>query len=154
MKKRPDNKTPFMASDDFGRSLKGFTLNILVSDMQRAVVFVRHVLEAEFVYDDPDIAIAVKDGFQWLIHSDHTYDKHSLLKHISSAAFRGAGAEFRLHNGDPDLAAQRAINHGFTVFDGPRDQPDHGLREVHLIDQDGYIWVVDQPLISGEGPVV
>ena len=34
---------------------------------------------------------------------------------------------------------------GEDVLDGPRDQPDHGLREAHIVDDDGYVWVPDVP---------
>ncbi|MFT7556705.1 MAG: hypothetical protein ACI9LO_003035, partial [Planctomycetota bacterium] len=59
---------------------------------------------------------------------------------------RGAGVELRLHGCNPDKAAQRARQHGFAVLYGPCDQPDHGLREAHIVDADGYIWVPDVPL--------
>ena len=84
-----------------------------------------------------------------MVHADHTYDKHAFLADTRSASRRGAGAEFRLHGCDPDATAERAQQLGFKVLDGPRDQPDHGLREVHIIDADGYGWVPDVPL-SGQ----
>ncbi|MGB1258372.1 MAG: VOC family protein [Thiolinea sp.] len=146
MKKRSDNQQPFMPPPEFGHSLTGMSLNVLVTDMDRAVLFAREVLQAEFRYADPDIAIAVKNGVQWMIHADHTYDKHPLLPITQGASRRGAGLEIRFHNGDPDQTAKDANTAGFIVLDGPRDQPDHGLREVHIEDQDGYVWVVDQPL--------
>ncbi len=59
---------------------------------------------------------------------------------------RGAGVELRLHGCDPDGVAERARQNGFRLLDGPRDQPDHGLREAHVIDADGYVWVPDVPV--------
>ena len=146
MKKRSDDQQPFMSPPDFGHSLTGMSLNLLVTDMERAVQFARDVLHAELRYADPDIAIVVKNGLQWMLHADHTYDKHPLLPVVQGASVRGAGLEIRVHRGDPDQAAQDAEASGFTVLDGPRDQPDHGLREVHIADQDGYVWVVDQSI--------
>ena len=116
---------PFMAAPDYGRSLAGFTVNLLSPDLARSLEFQRDVLRAEIL---------------------HTYDKHPLLADTSNQPRRGAGVELRLHGCDPDAAAQRALQHGFRVLDGPRDQPDHGLRETHIIDGDGYVWVPDQPL--------
>ena len=34
---------------------------------------------------------------------------------------------------------------GYTVLDGAADKP-HGLREVYIVDADGYLWVPDVPL--------
>ena len=80
-----------------------------------------------------------------MVHADHTYDKHPLLADTQSSARRGAGIELRLHHCDPDAVAARASERGFTLLDGPRDQPDHGLREAHIVDHDGYVWVPDVP---------
>ncbi len=146
MKKRPAEQEPFMPPPDFGHSLTGMSLNLLVTDMARACRFAREVLAAELRYADPDIAIVVKNGMQWMLHADHTYDKHPLLPRTQAVSLRGAGLEIRVHRADPDKTALLAQAAGFHILDGPRDQPDHGLREVHIIDQDGYVWVIDCPL--------
>jgi hypothetical protein len=83
-----------------------------------------------------------------MVHADHTYDKHALLADTQAETRRGAGVELRLHGCDPDATAARAQQHGFKLLDGPRDQPDHGLREAHIIDADGYIWVPDVPFVE------
>lgn len=135
-----------MPPPEYGKSLDGLTLNLLVTDMVRAVEFHTDVLGVDVVYSDPDITIVRGFGTRWMIHADHTYDEHVLLDVARDAKARGAGLEMRLHMRDPDDAAAAAVAHGFEVLDGPRDQPDHGLREVHLMDQDGYVWVPDVPL--------
>jgi len=135
-----------MPPPEYGKSLDGLTLNLLVTDMARAVEFHTKVLGVDVVYSDPDITIVRGFGTRWMIHGDHTYDQHALLPIAQSAEKRGAGLEMRLHLRDPDVAAAMASNLGFEVLDGPRDQPDHGLREVHILDQDGYVWVPDIPL--------
>ena len=137
---------PFMPPDEYGKSLTGFTLNILVRDMAQAVQFHRTVLQVEFVYSDPDISIIEAYGVRWMLHSDHTYDKHPLWGHTQDAQKRGVGAEFRLHGLDPDQAELAARDLGCTILSPARDQPDHGLREVHILDADGYCWVADVPL--------
>ncbi|HEY5739209.1 MAG TPA: VOC family protein [Gammaproteobacteria bacterium] len=137
---------PFMAAPDYGRSLAGFTVNLLSSDLARSLEFQRDVLRAEILHADDDLLILRGYGSHWMVHADHTYDKHPLLADTSDQPRRGAGVELRLHGCDPDAAAQRALQHGFRVLDGPRDQPDHGLRETHIIDGDGYVWVPDQSL--------
>ena len=132
-----------MAAPDYGQSLAGFTVNLLSADLGRALVFQRDVLQADVLHEDEDLLILRGFGSNWMVHADHTYDQHPLLGDTHSAARRGAGVELRLHGCNPDGVAERAREHGFSVLDGPRDQPDHGLREAHVIDDDGYIWVPD-----------
>ena len=143
------SETPsFMDPPDYGKSLAGFTVNLLTADLGRALAFQRDVLQAELLQADRDLLIVRGYGSNWMVHADHTYDKHPLLADTRQHDRRGAGIELRLHGCDPDAAAARAVEHGFTVLDGPRDQPDHGLREAHLVDADGYVWVPDLPLDS------
>ena len=143
---KKSSTTPFMAPPDYGQSLSGFTINVLSGNLPRALVFQRDVLQAEILHQDEDLLILRGYGSNWMVHADHTYDKHPLLADTQNETRRGAGVELRLHDRDPDAAAARALEHGFRVLDGPRDQPDHGLREVHIIDDDGYIWVPDVPV--------
>lgn len=144
MKKRSGD--PFMPPAEYGRSLRGFMLNILVRDMDQAVLFHRQVLQITCVYSDPDISIFEGYGISWMIHSDHTYDKHPLWGHTHDVNKRGVGAEFRLHGLDPDQAEAAARQLGCTILSPARDQPDHGLRGVHILDFEGYCWVPDVPL--------
>jgi len=137
---------PFMAAPDYGRSLAGFTVNLLSADLERSLEFQRDVLLAEILHADDDLLILRGYGSHWMVHADHTYDKHALLADTQQATRRGAGVELRLHHCDPDAIAARAREHGFRLLDGPRDQPDHGLREAHIVDDDGYVWVPDIPL--------
>jgi hypothetical protein len=143
---KKSTKTPFMAAPDYGQSLSGFTINLLSTDLARALIFQRDVLQAEILHDDEDLLILRGYDSNWMVHADHTYDNHPLLSDTRKETRRGAGVELRLHGCDPDGAAERARQHGFKLLDGPRDQPDHGLREVHIIDADGYVWVPDIPV--------
>jgi uncharacterized glyoxalase superfamily protein PhnB len=143
---KKSSTTPFMAAPDYGQSLSGFTINVLSGNLPRALVFQRDVLQAEILHQDDDLLILRGYGSNWMVHADHTYDKHPLLTDTRKETRRGAGVELRLHDCDPDAAAARALEHGFRVLDGPRDQADHGLREAHIIDDDGYIWVPDVPV--------
>jgi len=140
---KKSKQTPFMAAPDYGQSLAGFTVNLLSTDLARALIMQRDVLQAEILHADEDLLIVSGYGSHWMVHADHTYDKHPLLGDTQQETRRGAGVELRLHGCDPDAAAKRARQHGIKLLDGPRDQPDHGLREVHIIDDDGYIWVPD-----------
>ena len=138
MKKRTGE--PFMSAGDYGRSLQGFGVNLLVRDVARAVAFQTEVLEAELVYADSDFAVLSHRGHQWMLHADHTYGDHPLLSLTGDGAIRGAGAELRLYDLDPDGAEARARARGDTVPAASADKPD-GLLECFLADSDGYIWV-------------
>ena len=101
----------WMPADEYGRSLKGLTINLLVSDIDKALVFQTEVLAASIVYSDPDIAVVTGFGAEWMLHADHTYDKHAMRTVIADVSRRGAGMELRLHGRDPDeaeAAARRA----------------------------------------------
>jgi len=136
---------PWMAADDYGRSLKGFGINLLVQDMDRALAFQTDVLQAEIIYSDPDFAVLRGYEAEWMLHADHTYRDHPLSGSLSPDIPRGVGVELRLHGCDPDAAEARAIEQGYTVLAGAMDKP-HGLRESYLLDDDGYLWVTDRPL--------
>ena len=144
---KKSSSTPFMPAPDYGQSLSAFTVNLLSTDLARALVFQRDVLQARILHQDEDLLILQGWGSSWMVHADHTYDKHALLVDTLQATRRGAGVELRLHHCDPDATAARAREHGFRLLDGPRDQPDHGLREAHIVDDDGYVSVPDVPLI-------
>ncbi len=131
---------PFMSAPDYGRSLRGFGVNLLVSDVARAAAFQTEVLGVELVHQDRDFAVLKHGGHQWMLHADHTYGEHPLLALTGDGAIRGAGAELRLYDVDPDAAEARARARGDTVLAASADKP-HGLRECFLADPDGYIWV-------------
>ncbi len=138
-------RDPWMPAPDYGRSLEGLTINLLVSDVAAALAFHREVLDAEVVYDDPDFAVLRRGSAEWMLHADHTYKDHPLYGSLTGELARGIGAELRLHGRDPDEAEAAARRLGFTVLQGAMDKP-HGLREAFLIDADGYLWVADVPL--------
>ena len=134
-----------MPADEYGRTLTGFGVNLLVPEIERALRFQTAVLEAEIVYADPDFAVLRGHGAEWMFHADHTYRDHPLYGSLGSELARGVGIELRLHGCDPDAAERRARDLGYTVFAGAMDKP-HGLREAYLLDEDGYLWVPDVPL--------
>ncbi len=138
-------RDPWMPAPDYGRSLEGLTINLLVSDVAAALAFHREVLDAEVVYDDPDFAVLRRGSAEWMLHADHTYKDHPLHGSLTGELARGIGAELRLHGRDPDEAEAAARRLGLTVLQGAMDKP-HGLREAFLIDADGYLWVADVPL--------
>ena len=135
---------PWMPAPDYGRSLHGLSVNLLVRDVEAALAFYRDVLGAEVVYSDPDFAVCRRGDVEWMAHADHTYEAHPLHASLAQDLARGVGAELRLHGCDPDAAEAAARRLGFTVLAKAQDKP-HGLREAYLLDADGYLWVPDIP---------
>jgi uncharacterized glyoxalase superfamily protein PhnB len=135
---------PWMPAPDYGRQLRGLTVNLLVREIESALVFQRAVLRADVVYADPDIAVLRGHGSEWMLHADHAYQGHPLQREVAAVTARGVGLELRLHGCDPDAAAAAARAHGFIVVADPADKP-HGLREAYVADADGYVWVPDVP---------
>jgi catechol 2,3-dioxygenase-like lactoylglutathione lyase family enzyme len=145
MKKRQGD--PWMSPPDYGRSLRGLGINMLVRDTARAAAFARDVLGLTVVYADPDLAVLRHGEHEWMVHADHTYDAHPLLPRTRVAALRGGGLELRVHDVDPDLACAAALKHGYEVLEHATNKP-HGLREAYILDGDGYVWVPDTPSLS------
>ena len=114
MKKRTGE--PFMPAPAYGATLSGLSVNLLVRDMDRALVFAREVLGAAVVYADADFAVLRHGGAKWMLHADHTYLDHPLHGSLAAGDARGVGAELRLHGCDPDAAQAAARAHGFTVL--------------------------------------
>ncbi|MCP8939799.1 hypothetical protein NK718_14820 [Alsobacter sp. SYSU M60028] len=135
---------PWMPADAYGRSLTGLSVNLLVRDMARALQFAREVLDATLVYGDADFAVLRRGAAEWMLHADHTYRDHPLHGSLAAGDARGVGAELRLHGRDPDAAEAAARALGFVVMAGSMDKP-HGLRECHIVDDEGYVWVPDTP---------
>jgi catechol 2,3-dioxygenase-like lactoylglutathione lyase family enzyme len=135
---------PWMPGSVYGRSLRGLTINLLVREVSSALPFHRQVLGADVVYSDPDFAVCRHGEVEWMLHADHTYLEHPLHTILSRGQNRGIGAELRLHGRDPDAAEAAARQLGYTVLASAADKP-HGLREVYVLDADGYLWVPDVP---------
>src|SRR5215475_15741892 len=115
MAKMRGEQEPWMTAPDYGRSLRGLSINLLVKEVPRAIAFAREVLGATLVYGDADFAVLRREGAEWMLHADHTYGDHPLLALTGDGALRGAGVEMRLHGCDPDLATARAERRGDAV---------------------------------------
>jgi catechol 2,3-dioxygenase-like lactoylglutathione lyase family enzyme len=142
MKKRQGD--PWMSAPDYGRSLHGLGINLLVRETARTVAFARDVLGLTIVYSDADLAVLRHGEHEWMAHADHTYDAHALLPRARISALRGGGVELRVHDVDPDAAVATARENGYEVLEPASDKP-HGLREAYILDADGYVWVPDAP---------
>ena len=69
---------PWMSGADYGRSLSGFGVNLLVRAVAPAVAFHRSVLGATVVYEDPDFAVIRHGSSEIMLHADHTDDHHPI----------------------------------------------------------------------------
>lgn len=142
--------TPWMSGPAYGTSLQGLGVNLLVREIEPALRFQREVIGATVVYSDVDFAVLrgpafATQGGEWMLHADHTYDRHPLHPLAKQATQRGIGVELRVHGCDPDAAEANARRLGYAVLAHAEDKP-HGLREAYLIDADGYCWVPDIPV--------
>nr|WP_316656711.1 hypothetical protein [uncultured Gellertiella sp.] len=130
-----------LEAEDFGRRLpRGLGVNLLCRDVGAEIRFCRDVLGARLIRGDRDFATFEILGSLFLLHSDWTYRTHEFRGVFEGETIRGRGIELRLYGLDPDRAEQRAIASGATVLAGSIDKP-HGLRECHLVDGEGYVWV-------------
>lgn len=126
----------------FGRNLgPGLGVNLLVADVAAAAAFQQRVLGARLVWCEADFAILSACGAVWMLHGDRAYRDHPLGRAVAGEAERGAGVELRLYGSNPDDAVRLAEAAGGTVLSPPLDKP-HGLREAHIIDPEGYVWVL------------
>ncbi|MGN6551860.1 MAG: hypothetical protein ACTHJ3_18470 [Pararhizobium sp.] len=139
-------KEPWMSAEQFARTLpRGIGLNLIVGDVAREVGFCREVLGAMILHADEDFAAVELCGSIFMIHADHAYADHPVSGILAGSETRGAGIEIRVMGLDPDRAEARARARDGTVLSGAIDKP-HGLRECHLIDPEGYVWVPGVPV--------
>lgn len=140
-----------ISAEDFGRSLRGLGLNILVRSVPRTVDFLTDVFSMKIHRQSTDFAIVSYADQQFQLHADHTYHSHPLPSLLPEIGPRGGGIEIRLYQTDPDNASQRAkeYEHDSTVLAPPINKP-HGLRECVILCESGYAWVPSRPLTDDE----
>ena len=128
-----------------GRGIaQGLGVNLLVRDVERSARFQVAILGAHIRYWEEHFAIMSAVGATWLLHSDWTYRNHEMISSVAGLEVRGGGIELRLYGVDPDEAEAAANRCGATVLAPAADKP-HGLREVYIVDDDGYVWVPSRP---------
>ncbi|MEW9920060.1 VOC family protein [Marimonas sp. MJW-29] len=129
-----------VGAEDFGASLRGIGLNLLVRDVGREVTFLEKVFGMKAFQPTADFAIMRHGDVVFQLHSDGTYHSHPLLGLLPESPPRGAGIEIRLYDTDPDAACAVAEAAGGTVLEEATDKP-HGLREAFILCENGYAWV-------------
>lgn len=135
----------FPEAPEYGRSLPGFTVNLLVRRLPRSIAFYRAIFGAELRYRDADFAALRLRGWDFMLHADHTYAKHPWRRELRARRRRGLGAELRIFGLDPDAVARRAARRRARILKKPWTTP-HGWRETTVVDPDGYTWAVGVPL--------
>lgn len=130
----------WMSAPDYGHSLKGMGVNLLVRAIAPSLPFYTEVLQAKVLYADDAFAALSHEGYEWMLHADETYHDNPLLALLPENPPRGLGVELRLYGLDPDAAEARAKAAGYHVLQSSRVKP-HGLRECYVMDPDGYVWV-------------
>lgn len=130
---------------DFGQSLKGIGLNLLVQDVAAQCAFLRDIFDMQSHQVSADFAILSYGTQVFQLHSDGTYHANPLLTLLPENPPRGAGIEIRLYETDPDEAAARAQEAGYMILQAPANKP-HGLREAYILCDNGYAWVPSRPL--------
>ena len=134
-----------MSAAEYGRTLTGLSVNLIVRDVARSVPFYVGVLELHLLYSDEDFAAFEREGVRLQLHADHAYAGMPWATRLREGGPRGFGAEIRILGIDPDAAEKRARDGGFTVAVPVRDWP-HGWRDCLLEDPDGYTFAVGVPL--------
>ena len=134
-----------VSADDFGKSLRGIGLNVLVRDVRATADFLSTVFNAGIHRLSDDFAIVTYGNELFQLHRDGTYHSNPLLGLLPENPPRGAGLEIRFYETDPDEAVARAEALGAVVLQQPTDKP-HGLREAYILCEDGYAWVPSRPL--------
>ncbi|TDK44531.1 VOC family protein [Antarcticimicrobium luteum] len=139
-----------VAADEFGRSLRGIGLNLLVRDVRAECAFLETVFGMTPHRVSADFAIVAYGDQIFQLHADHTYHSNPLPGLLPETPPRGAGVEIRLYDSDPEDAAARAETAGGTLLQPPSDKP-HGLREAYILCANGYAWVPSRPIAPPPG---
>jgi catechol 2,3-dioxygenase-like lactoylglutathione lyase family enzyme len=131
-----------MTASEYGRTLAGLSLNLIVRDVARSTPFYWEVLGFRVQHQTDDYAALEREGATIQLHADRTYTRQPWGPLLGGTGKRGFGVEIRLMGIDPDDAERRARAGGHTVLVGARDWPPHGWRDCVLEDPDGYTFAV------------
>ncbi|MGX9356306.1 VOC family protein [Roseobacteraceae bacterium S113] len=138
-----------ISANDFGASLRGIGLNLLVPSVAEEVRFLCDVLGMQAHRMSADFAIITYGSAVLQLHADPTYASHPLHGMLPETPPRGLGASLHAFDTDPDAAAAAADSGGGMVLQAPANKP-HGLRETCILSPTGYAWVASRPLTQDE----
>jgi catechol 2,3-dioxygenase-like lactoylglutathione lyase family enzyme len=133
---------PWMPASQYGPTLRGLSMNLLLRDIAKSLPFYTDVLGFRVLYSDVDFAAIERDGeVRFQLHADHTYDGMPWAERLRAPGKRGLGAEIRILGIDPDAAERAARARGDVVLVATHDTG-HGWRECIIEDPDGYALAV------------
>ena len=133
---------PWMPASQYGPTLRGLSMNLLLRDVAKSLPFYTDVLGFRVLYSDVDFAAIERDGeVRFQLHADHTYDGMPWAERLRAPGKRGLGAEIRILGIDPDRAERAARARGDTVLVATHDTG-HGWRECIIEDPDGYAFAI------------
>lgn len=135
---------PWLSAAEYGRTLAGLSVNLIVREIARSLPFYTEVLAFRLLYSDADFAALEREGARLTLHADHAYAGVPWTARLAKAEKRGSGAELRILGLDPEAVAKAARERGYAVLYGPLAKA-HGWHEVHVEDPDGYVFAVGLP---------
>jgi catechol 2,3-dioxygenase-like lactoylglutathione lyase family enzyme len=141
---------PWVTPPEYGATLAGASLNLLVRDVGRSLPFYTELLGFTSRHADADFAALEGHGIKVQLHADHTWERMPWHPRLAAGEGRGLGFEVRLLGLDPDRLEARARAMGVTVMLPATEFPGHGWRECYLEDPDGYLWVAGRLLSSDD----
>src|SRR5438552_17036627 len=104
-----------MSAADYGRTLSGLSVNLIVRDVGRSIPFYTNVLGVQLLYSDEDFAAFEREYVRLQLHSDHTYAHMPWAARLREDSRRGLGAEICIPGVDPAAAEEWARVGGLTV---------------------------------------
>ena len=134
-----------ISAGDFGKSLRGIGINLLVRDVIEQCRFLEAVFLVKTHQVSADFAIVTYGDQVFQLHSDGTYHSNPLQGLLPDNPPRGAGIEIRFYDTDPEEVVKRAKALDAVILQEPTDKP-HGLREAYILCENGYAWVPSRPL--------
>tara|TARA_B100002003_G_C13767364_1_gene380910 strand:- start:57 stop:482 length:426 start_codon:yes stop_codon:yes gene_type:complete len=129
-----------IVAKELGQSLKGLSINLLVSSVKNTSTFLKTIFNIELFQQTDDFAIVKYEDQIFQIHADKTYLSNPLPSLLPENGARGAGIEIRLYNSDPDVAEKLARKYNYKILQSCTNKS-HGLRECYILDNDGYCWI-------------
>ncbi|MGJ8557683.1 MAG: glyoxalase, partial [Sulfitobacter geojensis] len=105
-----------IGAEDFGASLRGIGLNLLVREVAAQIDFLETVFDMKSFQPTADFAIMTYGEQVFQIHADGTYHSNPLLGLLPENPPRGGGIEIRLYDTDPEAACAKAAAAGGTVL--------------------------------------
>jgi len=138
-----------MNAAEYGRTLHGLSLNLIVRDLVRSLALLSDGFRPPPSRALPDVGQPSgeleREGIHVQLHVDRTYGRMPWADELASGARRGLGAEFRLLGFDPEAVERAARDHG-TVLLPTAVRESHGWRDCVVADPDGYTFAVGMAL--------